>query len=217
MNCSRARFLLYAYLDRELSRRDAEDLAQHISTCAPCSVRAQSARCLARMLRSRLSRTAAPMRLRERLQNGGPPAVRPRYPLSVLAASVLLLVVPLVADSPARRGLPPVAGSAAVVSPSTLAATSAAAAAPKEDGLSPVSRRLTGTIICLECERRAEAGLCPLPDAVHVPALCADNGEVWRLMSRSPGFAQAASGQTVTLEGVAFPQSGFLRANRAGY
>jgi hypothetical protein len=210
MNCSRARFLLYAYLDRELSRKDAEELAHHVSTCSSCAVRAQSARCLARMLRSRIGRSEAPVRLLRKLQGGAPPEIRPRYPLFALAATLGLLVIPLVADVTGPRTVAP----ARVVAAGLVAP---ALAPPLATQASPVSRQLTGTIICLECEARLEAGLSPMPDAAHQAALCADNGEVWRLMSRAPGFAQAASGQTVTLEGVTFPESGFLRANRAGY
>ena len=81
------------------------------------------------------------------------------------------------------------------------------------------SRRvlLTGTLVCLNCETRHEAGLCPLPESHHEPGFCADNGEVWRLMFRDPSIAQASVGQTVTVEGVGFPRSGFLRASRVGY
>ena len=76
---------------------------------------------------------------------------------------------------------------------------------------------MTGTLVCLTCESRIEAGLCPLPESHHQAGLCADNGEVWRLMSRDSSLAQASAGQTVTVEGIAFPQSGFLRASRVGY
>jgi hypothetical protein len=37
-------------------------------------------------------------------------------------------------------------------------------------------------------------------------------------MTREPaGFGDAELGRAATLEGTAFPQSGFLRANRVGY
>jgi hypothetical protein len=52
----------------------------------------------------------------------------------------------------------------------------------------------------------------------HVPGFCADNGEIWRLMTRNePGLGDAELGRSATLEGTAFPQSGYLRANRVGY
>ena len=44
MNCPQARFLLYAHLDRELSRNDAKELARHLALCGPCAARADSAR-----------------------------------------------------------------------------------------------------------------------------------------------------------------------------
>ncbi|MFN2632993.1 MAG: hypothetical protein ABR610_06205, partial [Thermoanaerobaculia bacterium] len=80
-----------------------------------------------------------------------------------------------------------------------------------------VSRQMTGTLVCLDCESRVEAGLCPLPQAHHEAAFCAENGEVWRLMSRDPAMTSKSAGQTLTVEGVGFPQSGFLRASRVGY
>jgi hypothetical protein len=122
-----------------------------------------------------------------------------------MAAAILVLVLPLVADDSARK-------AGGVVSPAGFLP-----AAPSTPSFKLVSRRLTGTLICLQCEARHEAGLCPLPEKDHEPALCADDGEVWRLMARDPSFAQSAGGQTVTVEGIAFPQSGFLRASRVGY
>ena len=76
---------------------------------------------------------------------------------------------------------------------------------------------LTGTLVCLQCDTRHEAGLCPLPETDHEPGFCADDGQVWRLMARDPSFTQATLGQTVTVEGIEFPRSGFLRASRVGY
>jgi hypothetical protein len=119
------------------------------------------------------------------------------------------VILPVVADGPAARP-----GQA----------LSAAAPGMTQASLLPAARQsesrkvlLTGTLVCLQCETRHEAGLCPLPETQHVPGFCADNGEVWRLMSRDPSVAQAAAGQTVTVEGVGFPRSGFLRASRVGY
>ncbi len=206
MDCASTRFLLYAYLDRDLSFCEADALSRHLAECAPCEARSRSARGLARLLHSRLDRTPAPARLRVRLQQGLPRAARPRYPLYGTAAALLLLILPLVADSPGRSSAP-----ASVL-------MSALEPAPlKPSSMKLVSRRMSGTLICLQCEARLEAGLCPLPQTKHEPGLCADNGEVWRLMSPDPSFTQASAGQTVTVEGIAFPQSGFLRASRVGY
>jgi hypothetical protein len=208
MNCPEARFLLYAHLDRELSRCDADELSRHLAVCAPCAVRAESARGLARVLRSRLDRAHAPARLRSRLRNVAflPEPSRPRTSSYVFAAVVTLLLFPLVADTPTRHA------SASARPPS--GAIVAASAVPL--GLQLVSKRMTGTFVCVECEARQEAGLVPIHEA-HVPGFCADNGEIWRLMERAPRFSEAALGRTATLEGTAFPQSGFLRANRVGY
>ena len=113
MNCAEARFLLYAYLEREISSFETESLARHLQVCAPCSLRARSARDLGRVLRSRSGRTPAPSRLRERIRLGEPASVRFRYPLLATAAVVLFLLVPLVADvspprfSPASFGASP--------------------------------------------------------------------------------------------------------------
>jgi putative zinc finger protein len=207
MNCPQARFLLYAHLDRELSRADAEGLSRHLAICSPCAARAESARGLARVLRSHLDRAPAPERLRCRLQNVPylPEPARPRPTSYVFAAALALLVFPLLSD--ARRS-----NSAAVAQPAGLTVA--------EASMFPVplvSRRMTGTFVCVKCETRQEAGLCPIPDHTHVAGFCADNGEIWRLMTREPGFSDAALGRAATLEGTAFPESGFLRVNRVGY
>ena len=65
MNCSKARFLLYAYLDRDLPRQDAEALQRHLASCGPCAARGQSARGLGKLLRTRLDYARAPIDLRE--------------------------------------------------------------------------------------------------------------------------------------------------------
>jgi anti-sigma factor (TIGR02949 family) len=204
MDCAKARFLLYAYLDREFSSAETEALARHLTSCPSCETRSRAARSLARVLRSRVDRATAPHRLRLRLRQAAAPVVRPRYPVFAMAAAILLMILPLAADESVRH---------------VHGVLSAAAATPGMPArpLSLVSRRVTGTLVCLRCEARQEAGLCPLPHQHHEPALCADDGEVWRLMARDPSFSQASTGQTVTVEGVAFPQSGFLRASRVGY
>lgn len=128
-----------------------------------------------------------------------------------MAAAVVLCIVPMVAGVPAVHSR---TVSAAIV-PS---ANAAPVPAPVEASRAvPVSRRMTGTVVCLDCDTRQEAGLCPLPHAHHQAGLCADNGEVWRLMTRDGSFLRQAEGQTVTVEGVAFPRSGFLRVSRLGY
>jgi hypothetical protein len=150
-----------------------------------------------------------------RLLRGDPPQVRPRIPASAVAAVLLVIILPVVADGPDTRR-PAVAPAIALSSsaPSSFVPASAAATSVNSG-----SRRilLTGTLVCLQCETRHEAGLCPLPESQHEPGFCADNGEVWRLMLRDPSIAQATAGQTVTVEGVGFPRSGFLRASRVGY
>ena len=208
MNCAQARFLLYAHLDRDISRCEAEALSRHLAECAPCKARARSARGLASLLRSRLDRAPVPPGLIVRLRRGEPPHVRPRFPAFVLAAAVLVAILPVVADGPSVR---PAAAPAIALSSAVPASLLPAA--------HPDSRRvlLTGTLVCLQCETRHEAGLCPLPESQHEPGFCADNGEVWRLMARDPSSVQVALGQTVTVEGVGFPRSGFLRASRVGY
>ena len=52
---------------------------------------------------------------------------------------------------------------------------------------------------------------------MHELGFCADNGEIWRLMTRDARYSDADLGRSATLEGTAFPQSGFLRASRVGY
>ena len=207
MNCREARFLLYAHMDRELTRFDAESLSRHLNACAPCATRAESARGLARILRSRLDRAPAPARLRSRLYNSllSNEPLRPRTSSYFVAAAVLLMIVPLVADTPSYR-----TASASIGQPETVVASDAGR-------FTLVSKRLTGTFVCVQCEGRQESGLCPIPEPSHVPGFCAENGEIWRLMTRDPHFGDSPIGRTATLEGTAFPQSGFLRANRVGY
>ncbi len=191
MDCAKARFLLYAYLDRELSSGEAEALSRHLADCSRCQTRAQAARGLARVLRSRVDRARVPNRLRLRLQQLGEPAVRPRYPAFAMAAAILLMILPLVTDESLRGG-------------HGLARAGLGPAGPASKASSPlVSRRLTGTLVCLHCEARHEAGLCPLPEARHEPALCADDGEVWRLMARDPSF-----GRPSRWKGLRFPSLG---------
>jgi len=206
MNCAKARFLLYAYLDREVSSQEGEDLARHLAGCPSCQARSLAARSLAKLLHSRVDRTPAPNRLRARLLQGPTSISSHRLPLFGLAAVVVFLILPLATDQPLRSRVSSASFVAATVVPPTLAASRV------------TSRRMTGTLVCLTCESRIEAGLCPPPESHHQAALCADNGEVWRLMSRdNSSLAQASAGQTVTVEGVAFTQSGLLRASRVGY
>lgn len=204
MNCVRARFLIYAYLDRELAHPEGEALSRHLADCPSCAARAASARGLAHLLHSRMDRTPAPPRLLARLHAADEPAERPRYPVFATAAALLLMLLPLVSDVTPR----PAMASAGLV-PSSLPA----------ELLEPVSRRLTGTFVCLECEARSEAGLCPISHARHETGFCAENGELWRLMpvDRGEDSVQASLGRTATVEGVAFPESGFMRVSRVGY
>jgi hypothetical protein len=210
MSCTQARFLLYAHLDREISSCETEALSRHLSECGSCAARARSARGLANLLRSRLDRTPVPPGLVVRLRRGDPPHVRPRFPAFAVAAVLLVIILPVVADGP---GVRPVVAPAIALS-SAVPASPLPAPPVKADSQRVL---LTGTLVCLQCETRHEAGLCPLPESQHEPGFCADNGEVWRLMFRDPSIAQASVGQTVTIEGVGFPRSGFLRASRVGY
>lgn len=209
MNCTQVRFLLYAHLDRDISRTEADELSRHLAECPPCEARSRSARSLAVLLHSRLDREHAPPGLVIRLRRGEQPEVRPRFPAFVLAAAVLVAVLPVVADGPGVRpaAAPAIALSSAVTLPGL----------PAAGRIGSRGVVMTGTLVCLQCETRHEAGLCPLPESHHEAGFCADNGEVWRLMARDPNAVQTTVGQTVTVEGVAFPQSGFLRASRVGY
>jgi anti-sigma factor (TIGR02949 family) len=195
MNCAQARFLLYAYFDREMTRTEEDAVERHIAHCASCALRAGSARGLAKVLRSRLDRAPAPNRLRLRIYNGTHPSAPSRVAVAGLAAAILLLIVPLVADGVPER-------------PQVMSRPTSTAL---------VSKQMTGTLVCLECESRREIGLCDTPEHAHETAFCSDDGQVWRLIDPPSGVAKASIGRTMTVEGVAFPQSGFLRASRAGY
>lgn len=214
MNCVEARFLIYAYFDREMALSEEAALDSHLAACETCGLRARSAHELARVLHSGLHRAHAPDRLRLRVYNGTHSASPSGAAVFGLGAAVVLLIAPLVADGfPARRG-----GSATDLQRLQPALAPAPAPAPQA---ALVSRKMTGTIVCLHCESLRERGLKSAPEpakgSAHEPAFCTQEGEVWRLLDTPRGFSQASMGQTMTVEGVAFPQSGFLRASRAGY
>jgi len=147
----------------------------------------------------------APARLLDRLSQGlYEPRLKPRYAPIGIAASILLMILPLVADQAVPRG--------AVM---TMGAPVAVAAAP---GVIPVSRQMKGTFVCLQCEGSHDAASCPANEPiVHELGFCADNGETFRVMTTDSAIATASVGQAVTVEGVEFPESGFLRASRVGY
>jgi len=203
MNCARARFLLYAYLDRELPSAEGGSLDRHVAFCAPCAARARSARGLSGILHSRIRYDRAPQARMDRLRSGRlEPRMRMRYAPLGLAASILLLILPLVADQAPRGGVFSMVAPVAVTAPR---------------GIVPVSRQMSGTFVCLQCEGRHEKETCPLTEPLHELGFCADDGETFRVMTTDAAFASASVGQEVTVEGVAFPESGFLRASRVGY
>jgi anti-sigma factor RsiW len=105
MNCTRARFLLYAYLDRDLPGAEGSALDRHVAFCAPCATRARSARGMSGLLHNRVRYDRAPQDLLERLRTGRlEPRMRLRYAPLGLAASILLLILPLVADQAIPSG-----------------------------------------------------------------------------------------------------------------
>ena len=159
---------------------------------------------IGKLLRTRLDYARAPIGLRERLNAGVTARLRPSYAPLGIAASILLLILPLVADQTgARSAALSLAGSVAIAAPSSRVV--------------PVSRQMTGTFVCLQCEARHAGTPARSTEPVHELGFCADNGERWRMMTTDREFATASVGQTVTVEGVAFPESGFLRASRVGY
>ena len=98
MNCTRARFLVYAYFDREIPRPEGEALERtsgFAGRAPPGTGRpAASASCFGRGSTT----PAAPIGLRERLNASVTARIRPRYAPLGIAASILLLILPLVAD-----------------------------------------------------------------------------------------------------------------------
>lgn len=206
MNCARARFLIYTTAAPEPSGWDRAALERHLAFCAPCASRARSARALSGLLRSRMRYERAPVRLLDRLAQGRyEPRLKIRYAPIGIAASILLMILPLVADQAVPRG--------AVMS---MGAPVAAVTASR--AFVPVKRKLTGTFVCLQCEGSHDGMSCPVREpVVHELGFCADDGEAFRVMTNDSSFASASVGQAVTVEGVAFPESGFLRASRVGY
>ena len=209
MDCARARFLIYAHLDRELPPANAEALTRHLAECLTCAARAASARGLAHLLHSRVERRPVPLRLRERL-HAVPAADEPfrriaarrRVPVLSAAAALLLTLLPLSSDTAPH--------------PAIAAGMLAGVAAPAGPLL--VSRRLTGTFVCIKCE--SGDGPTSASHAEHANGFCAENGELWHLMPPERGGLETVDGglgRTATVEGVAFPESGFLRVSRVGY
>ncbi len=147
----------------------------------------------------------APLGLTRKLSEGRyQPRLRLRYAPVGLAASILLLILPLVAHEAVPSG--------------ALFSMGAPVAVAAPQGIVPVSRKMTGTFVCLQCESTHDGGSCPAEEPrVHELGFCADNGETFRVMTTDTNFAAASVGQAVTVEGVAFPESGFLRASRVGY
>ncbi len=98
MNCSQARFLLYAYLDRELPRQDAEALQRHLAICGPVPPGASRpgawASCFGPGWTTPGRRSTSGSGLTARLTA----RVRPTYAPLGIAASILLLILPLVSD-----------------------------------------------------------------------------------------------------------------------
>jgi hypothetical protein len=205
MNCARARFVLYAYLDREPPAADGQALDRHLAFCGPCAARARSARSLGNRLKG-LRYDRAPAALLRRLSTGHyEPRARHRYLSLGLAASILILILPLVTDQAVSKG-----ALFSMGAPVAVAAVSHAVV--------PVKRKLTGTFVCLQCEGNHAPDTCPAVEPeVHELGFCADDGETFRVMTTDANFASASVGQAVTVEGVAFPESGFLRASRVGY
>lgn len=205
MNCARARFLIYTTAAPEPYGWDRAALDRHLAFCAPCAARARSARALSGLLRSRMRYDRAPGRLLDRLAQGRyEPRFRPRYAPIFIAASILLMILPLVADSAVPRG--------------AVMAMGAPVAVAGGRAIVPVSRKMTGIFVCLQCEASHDGQSCPANDpVVHELGFCADDGETFRVMTTDSSFASASVGQAVTVEGVAFPESGFLRASRVGY
>lgn len=208
MDCARARFLIYAHMDRELSPADAEALTRHLAECATCAVRSGSAHGLARLLHSRVERRPVPLRLRERLhvvpadgEPFRPSGARRRVPVFSAAAALLLTLLPLSSDTAPRPAIAAgmMAGGTALTRPLL------------------VSRRLTGTFVCLKCESGDDP--TSATHAEHANGFCAENGELWHLMPQDRGALEVDGGlgRTATVEGVAFPESGFLRVSRVGY
>jgi hypothetical protein len=205
MNCARARFLIYASPASEPSGWDKASLERHLAFCGPCASRARSARALSGLLRTRMRYDRAPARLLDRLADGRyQPRLRPRYAPIGIAASILVLILPLVADQAVPHG--------------AVMAMGAPVAVAGGRAVVPVTRKMSGTFVCLQCEGSHDGATCPANDpVVHELGFCADNGETFRVMTNDSAFATASVGQAVTVEGVEFPESGFLRASRVGY
>lgn len=67
MNCTRVTQVLDAYLDGELDRATADDIAQHVAGCAACASRRTDRHALSRRIREEAPYFEAPEALRQRV------------------------------------------------------------------------------------------------------------------------------------------------------
>lgn len=166
MDCARTRFLLNPFLDGELSDHDRKDVAAHLFRCPRCSSRLESFRRLRTILKESSPRQPAPAELCRRIAERQAPVRGWRRALRPVASAfaLSLLVLPVVADSPAHP-----------LSEANLISET------------PVERTVHGRFFCLQCALRnqlagtsAAAARTPIP---HLAAFRSDEGEVWILLN----------------------------------
>jgi anti-sigma factor (TIGR02949 family) len=198
MDCERARRLVHAFLDDELSPVESYEVAEHLERCSPCAAERVSAQRLRDLLHHCLRKELAPADLRRRISRVG---ARRRRALSpsrlLLAAGLTLLVLPVVADS----------GRVPFSKAGLLSDT-------------PIVRRMHGHFFCLRCAldrlhpaaAPARASTKPPP---HVPAFQSDDGQVWILLNRDQLPTDAASKEAeVFVSGRYFVASHLVEAQR---
>lgn len=97
MTCREARPLIGAWVDNEVSLRDAAALERHLAVCEACAAEAARQRAFVKALRERLPRAAAPSDVRARLLAGLRPAAETAWapPLGRLRSGARLAALAL--------------------------------------------------------------------------------------------------------------------------
>jgi anti-sigma factor (TIGR02949 family) len=167
MDCERARWLVHAFLDNELSQLESFEVSEHFERCPACAGERASAERLRDLLHRCLQKESAPIGLRRRLSRVGSNRRRGlSFTKLLIAAGLTLLVLPVVADS----------GRVPFSKAGLLSDT-------------PVVRRMHGHFFCLRCvldhlHPASSPQRISVAKPPHVPAFQSDDGQVWILLNR---------------------------------
>jgi anti-sigma factor (TIGR02949 family) len=194
MDCATTRFLLTAFVDGEVGDFERRQIARHLAFCPRCAARLQTLSKLRALLRARGPREAVPEDLLQRIARREAPAAAAWRRWSrpgAMTVALLAFVLPVVADSGARRPTPD---------------------SPLSEA--PVHRVVRGRFVCLPCALREQLGApaAASDDPSHQPALRAVDGQVWILLNR-PACPEELPPGEVAVSGRFFPASHLLAAD----